>query len=97
MSLGVAATAPRQTTWPNARRQLCTDFDTTHFERSESFECELVLIGRAFEYLPYFVLSFRELAESGLGLNRARCTLDQVVTDFSLFRTDYWSGTDFRM
>jgi len=51
----------------------------THFKRGESFEFELVLIGRAFEYLPYFVLSFRELAEGGLGLNRARCTLDRVV------------------
>jgi len=50
----------------------------THFKRDESFEFELVLIGRAFEYLPYFVLSFRELAEGGLGLNRARCTLDRV-------------------
>jgi hypothetical protein len=51
----------------------------THFERGESFEFELVLIGRALEYLPYFVLSFRELAEAGLGLNRARCSLDRVV------------------
>ena len=50
----------------------------THFEKGEPFEFELVLIGRAFEYLPYFVLSFRELAEAGLGLNRARCTLDRV-------------------
>lgn len=50
----------------------------THFERGESFEFELVLIGRAFDYIPYFVLAFRELAEGGLGLNRGRCTLDKV-------------------
>jgi hypothetical protein len=50
----------------------------THFERGESFEFELVLIGRAFDYIPYFVLAFRELAEGGLGLNRGRCNLDQV-------------------
>lgn len=50
----------------------------THFERGKSFEFELVLIGRAFDYIPYFVLAFRELAEGGLGLNRGRCTLDQV-------------------
>jgi hypothetical protein len=30
------------------------------------------------DYIPYFVLSFRELAEGGLGLNRGRCTLDNV-------------------
>jgi hypothetical protein len=56
----------------------------TNFERDESFEFELVLIGRAFEYLPYFVLSFRELAEGGLGLNRARCKLDRVVAQTSI-------------
>jgi hypothetical protein len=38
----------------------------------------LVLIGRALDFLPYFVLSFRELAAEGLGLNRARCTLERV-------------------
>ena len=50
----------------------------THFERGQSFEFDLVLVGRALEYIPYFVLAFRELAEGGLGLNRARCVLDRV-------------------
>ena len=59
----------------------------TNFEHDESFEFELVLIGRAFDYLPYFVLSFRELAEGGLGLNRARCTLDRVVVQTSVCGT----------
>ncbi|MFY9555890.1 MAG: CRISPR system precrRNA processing endoribonuclease RAMP protein Cas6 [Blastocatellia bacterium] len=50
----------------------------THFERNEPFEFEMVLIGRALDYIPYFVLAFRELAEGGLGLNRGHCTLDRV-------------------
>ena len=50
----------------------------TRFEIGEPFEFELVLIGRAFEFLPYFVLSFRELAAEGLGLNRAKCILERV-------------------
>ncbi len=50
----------------------------TRFERGQRFEFGLVLIGRALDFLPYFVLSFRELASEGLGLNRARCTLEQV-------------------
>jgi hypothetical protein len=50
----------------------------THFERDEPFEFEMVLIGRALDYLPYFVLAFRELVEGGLGLNRGRCYLDRV-------------------
>src|SRR5215472_15020947 len=50
----------------------------TRFEKDERFEFGLVLIGRALDFLPYFVLSFRELAREGLGLNRARCSLERV-------------------
>jgi len=50
----------------------------TRFETGERFEFDLVLIGRALDFLPYFVLSFRELAGEGLGLNRAKCTLERV-------------------
>jgi len=50
----------------------------TRFEKGERFEFGLVLIGRALDFLPYFVLSFRELASEGLGLNRAKCTLEKV-------------------
>ncbi len=50
----------------------------TRFEKGERFEFGLVLIGRALDFLPYFVLSFRELAGEGLGLNRAKCTLEKV-------------------
>lgn len=50
----------------------------TRFELSHPFEFGLVLIGRALDFLPYFVLSFRELAADGLGLNRAKCSLQRV-------------------
>ena len=50
----------------------------TKFLPGEEFAFELVLIGRAIDFLPYFVLSFRELAAQGLGLNRARCELEVV-------------------
>ncbi len=50
----------------------------TRFEEGQTFEFGLVLIGRALDFLPYFVLSFRELAAEGIGLNRARCTLERV-------------------
>jgi CRISPR/Cas system endoribonuclease Cas6 (RAMP superfamily) len=50
----------------------------TRFLPGEEFKFELVLIGRALEFLPYFVLSFRELAIQGLGLNRAKCDLHEV-------------------
>ena len=50
----------------------------TRFERGQRFEFGLVLIGRALDFLPYFGLSFRELAAEGLGLNRAKCNLERV-------------------
>lgn len=50
----------------------------SRFEQGEPFEFGLVLIGRALDFLPYFVLSFREIAGEGLGLNRARCVLERV-------------------
>ena len=50
----------------------------TRYEKGEPFEFEVVLIGRAVDFLPYFVLSFRELAAEGLGLNRAKCNLERV-------------------
>ena len=50
----------------------------TRFEPGQRFEFGLVLIGRALDFLPYFVLSFRELAAEGLGLNRAHCNLKRV-------------------
>jgi CRISPR/Cas system endoribonuclease Cas6 (RAMP superfamily) len=50
----------------------------TRYERGEPFEFEVVLIGHALDFLPYFVMSFRELAAGGIGLNRAKCNLERV-------------------
>jgi hypothetical protein len=52
--------------------------DKTKFQPGEEFQFDLVLIGRALDHLPYFVLSFRDLAVQGLGLNRAKCELRHV-------------------
>jgi hypothetical protein len=52
--------------------------DKAKYHAAEDFKFDLVLIGRAVEYLPYFVISFRELAFHGLGLNRAKCHLKEV-------------------
>lgn len=50
----------------------------TTYEAGETFEFELVLLGTAVNYLPYFVLTFREVVSAGFGLNRARCELTEV-------------------
>jgi len=54
------------------------DSQQTRFAPSERLQFELVLIGRAIDFLPHFVLSFRELAADGVGLNRAKCKLERV-------------------
>lgn len=53
----------------------------TTYEAGETFEFELVLLGTAVNYLPYFVLAFREIVSGGFGLNRARCELTQVTAN----------------
>jgi hypothetical protein len=47
----------------------------SRYERGETFEFDLVLFGNALTYFPYFVVTFRELSERGLGIGRGRCRL----------------------
>jgi CRISPR/Cas system endoribonuclease Cas6 (RAMP superfamily) len=44
----------------------------------EELSFGLVLMGRARDYLPYFVLVMEELAARGLGRERGKCSLQQV-------------------
>ena len=50
----------------------------TTYEAGEPFCFSLILFGKAVDYLPYFVLSFREVTRAGFGLNRATCELEEV-------------------
>lgn len=58
------------------------------YEPGEKLQFHVLLIGKAVEYLPYFVLSFREVGRSGLGLNRAQCQLEEVSADGRLGRSE---------
>ena len=51
------------------------------YRRDESFAFRLTLIGHAIDYLPYFLVSFRELGEIGMGKGRGRFQLTQVLTE----------------
>lgn len=53
------------------------------YRRGQSFAFNLTLVGRAIDYLPYFLVSFRELGEIGIGKGRGRFQLSQVLTDDS--------------
>jgi len=51
------------------------------FQRGESLEFTLTLIGRARDYLPYFVLAFKELGEIGLGTGLGKYELMAAHSD----------------
>ncbi len=54
----------------------------TEYAPGDPFEFGLVLVGRAIELLPYFVLAFRRMGQrNGLGKNRGRLRLLQVVCE----------------
>jgi hypothetical protein len=44
----------------------------------ERFDFRLVLIGRAIDYLPYFVFTFAELGRTGLGAGRGQFTVAEI-------------------
>jgi hypothetical protein len=50
----------------------------TTYPPGQSFDFTLNLMGKAVDFLPYFILAFREVAREGIGLNRAQCTLETV-------------------
>lgn len=45
----------------------------------DSLHFDLVLIGLAIEYFPYFLVTFRELGDHGIGLGRGRYRIARVV------------------
>lgn len=47
----------------------------------EEFSFRLVLMGRAIEYLPYFVVTFLELGEAGIGRDRGRYELVRLEAE----------------
>jgi hypothetical protein len=50
----------------------------THYPPGDALVFEMVLVGKAIDYLPYFIVAFRELGATGFGLNRARVLLQRV-------------------
>ena len=50
------------------------------YARGETFDLYLVLIGRAIEYLPYFIVAFEELGRMGIGKERGRYRLEEVLS-----------------
>lgn len=53
----------------------------TVYERGERINFNLILIGRAVEYLPYFVIVFDELGRHGLGKGKGKFLLKEIWKD----------------
>ena len=51
----------------------------TVYEPGESLDFGLVLVGRAINYLPYFIVVFKELGRVGLGQGRGKYALREVA------------------
>lgn len=52
----------------------------TSFTPGESLYFNLVLIGRAIDYLPYFIVTFRELGKMGIGKQRGKFQLTGITS-----------------
>jgi len=48
------------------------------YEKGDVLSFNLILIGKAIDYLPYFIFAFQELGEIGLGKEKARYELVKV-------------------
>ncbi len=53
--------------------------EKTLYEAGSMIKFGLLLVGRAIEYLPYFVYTFEALGEMGIGKGRGRYCLDKVT------------------
>jgi hypothetical protein len=51
------------------------------YQPGESLSFGLVLVGRAADYLPYFVYAFDEMGKSGIGKSRGRYSLLDVTSE----------------
>jgi len=49
--------------------------------KNEILIFNLILIGRAIEFLPYFIVAFRDLGETGIGRYRKKFRLKEITTD----------------
>ena len=52
--------------------------DKTEYKPDEILSFRLVLIGKATQYLPYFIYAFQELGRSGIGKGRGKFALEEV-------------------
>jgi hypothetical protein len=52
----------------------------THYDEGDKLSFNLILLGRAITYLPYFIYAFQRAGEMGIGKGRRPYSLDEVKT-----------------
>ncbi|MDW8223774.1 MAG: CRISPR system precrRNA processing endoribonuclease RAMP protein Cas6 [Gemmatales bacterium] len=72
----------KRTSWwlpPESEEDLQeTNSPVTFLKKGEFLECELVLVGRAVLFLPYFLFAFQKLGRRGLGHDRGKFRIAEV-------------------
>lgn len=68
----------------------------TYYAPGEPLIFNLTLFGKAIEYLPYFIVSFKELSKHGLGKGRREITLNMInaVNPRTCQKETIYSNTD---
>jgi len=51
----------------------------SRLEEQDSFYCDLILVGHAVSYLPYFIYAFETIGKSGIGKNRGKFCISHMV------------------
>jgi len=59
-----------------------TFLNQNKFSPGEPFSCNLILIGKAIEFLPYFIFAFAEMGRHGIGVDRGRYRIDRITDQF---------------
>ena len=68
------------------------------YERGDCVTVGLVLVGRAIDYLPYFIHTFEQLGAAGLGPGRGRFRVDSIASvPVSGFSTVIYDGSRRRL
>ncbi|MEW6609846.1 MAG: CRISPR system precrRNA processing endoribonuclease RAMP protein Cas6 [bacterium] len=60
---------------------------------NEGFDFNLILIGKACDYLPYFIFTFKELGDIGIGKGRGKYELTDVVAIKGAQKEGIYSNT----
>lgn len=48
------------------------------YNKGNSFQFNLILIGRILKYLPYFIIAFKEMGQNGIGKGRGKFKLSKI-------------------